>query len=91
MTSEEKPEPKEPINFDLSEEDLEAIAQNQSKVVPNLPTNERTPFTIENAPMAKSIMPAHFMAPPPDTLLDPFESTDEVEPGEDEQGQQRLT
>lgn len=46
----------EKIQFQLSEEDLEAIADAKSETVPNLPLAQKTPFTIENAPVAKSIM-----------------------------------
>ncbi len=45
------------LDIELTEEELEAIAKNKSKTVPNLPRSKKTPFTIENAPMAKSIMP----------------------------------
>lgn len=45
------------IDIELTEEELEAIAKNKSRTVPNLPPAKKTPFTIENAPMAKSIMP----------------------------------
>ncbi len=55
--SDEKTKDDDAIEFELSEEELEAIAKNKSKVVANLEPPKKTPFTIENAPMAKSIIP----------------------------------
>jgi hypothetical protein len=42
--------------FQLSPEDLAAIAAAKSKVVPSVEVVDKTPFTIENAPVAKSIL-----------------------------------
>jgi len=46
----------DPRPFQMNEEDLEAIAKAKSKVVPNIKRLGKTAFTIENAPVAKSIM-----------------------------------
>ncbi|MDF1662303.1 MAG: hypothetical protein P1V97_11055 [Planctomycetota bacterium] len=50
-----------PINFDLTDTDLEDIAAAKSKVVPNLPDIGKTAYTIENAPVAKAIQSDYLM------------------------------
>jgi hypothetical protein len=63
MTDEKKPDAADDDDeitgkFQLSPEDLAAIAAAKSKVVPNVELTEdvrKTPFTIENAPVAKSL------------------------------------
>jgi hypothetical protein len=74
MTDEKKPDADDDDDeitgkFQLSPEDLAAIAAAKSKVVPNVELTgdplmgggvQKTPFTIENAPVAKSIL-----RPPP--------------------------
>lgn len=49
----------EPVDFELSEEELKAIAEAGSEVLPDEPSSAETPYTIRNAPVAKSIVPAH--------------------------------
>ena len=79
--SEKADDSEEPLAFELSEDDLEAIAQAKSKVVPNLPKIGNSAFTIENAPVAKAIMPADFFSPA--EPIDPEQPTSQVE-GDDE-------
>ena len=45
----------ESIEFQLSQDDLEAISSGLSKVVPNLKYSGTTAFTIVNAPTPKSL------------------------------------
>lgn len=50
-----------PINFEMTDTDLEQIAEAKSQVVPNLPELGKTAYTIENAPVAKSIQRDYMM------------------------------
>jgi hypothetical protein len=43
------------VEFGLSKDDLETISENKSDVVPNVQFFGKTCFTIENAPIPKSI------------------------------------
>jgi len=43
------------VEFELSKADLEAISENPSDVVPNVQFFGKSAFTIENAPIPKSI------------------------------------
>lgn len=43
------------VEFSLSKDDLEAISETNSEVVPNVQFFGKTAFTIENAPIPKSI------------------------------------
>jgi hypothetical protein len=43
------------VSFEMSREDLEAVSEAQSEVVPNVQFFGKTAFTIENAPIPKSI------------------------------------
>lgn len=45
----------ESIEFQLSQDDLEAISSGLSKVVPNIKYKGTTAFTIVNAPTPKSL------------------------------------
>jgi hypothetical protein len=58
----------EPVDFGLSDEDLAAIAEGKSKVVPDLPKIGNSAYTIENAPIAKMAMPASFFDVDPPSL-----------------------
>lgn len=51
----------QPINFEMTDTDLEDIAAAKSKVVPNLPDIGKTAYTIENAPVAKAIQSDYMM------------------------------
>lgn len=51
----------QPINFEMTDTDLEDIAAAKSKVVPNLPDIGKTAYTIENAPVAKAIQSDYVM------------------------------
>jgi len=46
------------VNFNLSRNDLEQIAGQDSDVVPNVTFFGKTAFTIENAPIPKSVRDA---------------------------------
>jgi hypothetical protein len=81
------PESQEPIEFGLSDEDLEAIAAARSKVVPDMPPVGNSAFTIENAPVAKSIMPAEYFMPPQQQLAPEPQAASEDDDEGDEPGQ----
>lgn len=52
----EKGEPRDAsVDFNMSRGDLEGIAKNDSSVVPNVTFFGKTAFTIENAPIPKSV------------------------------------
>jgi hypothetical protein len=46
------------VEFGLSQDDMSAIAEGKSAVVPNVSFFGKTAFTIENAPIPKSIRDA---------------------------------
>lgn len=43
------------VSFQMSDADLEAISEAKSEVVPNVQFFGKTAFTIENAPIPKSV------------------------------------
>ncbi|MFZ5479046.1 MAG: hypothetical protein ACOZNI_19905 [Myxococcota bacterium] len=55
MANEKHPEP---VSFEMTPEDLAAVSEGKSKAVPNVQFFGKTAFTIENAPIPKSIRDA---------------------------------
>ena len=53
-------------DFEMSQEDLEAIADARSQVIPNVENPGKTAFTIENAPLSKKMV----RRPPPESFED---------------------
>lgn len=43
------------VSFEMSDADLEAISEGKSELVPNVQFFGKTAFTIENAPIPKSV------------------------------------
>ena len=73
----------QPINFDMTDTDLEDIAAAKSKVVPNLPDIGKTAYTIENAPVAKAIQSDYVMEVEPQLTAEPA-AEDSSEEGDKE-------